>query len=99
MTKRVTHIEELYERHKAEDGALFKRYHSNMRAACLRPGGRVRYKRENRYFERRNQRGTPLLGRVFHHLVEDLYCTGRVYTVRNGKVVAIRDKPHPRQCL
>lgn len=89
---RFSTVNDLFERYNAEDDARFARYMSNMRAHCRRSGGYKRYRCESRYFERRNKKGTPLLGRVFYHLQENLYPQDRIYTVRNGKVVDVREK-------
>lgn len=88
MTKRTSSLAELAASYFAEDDARLERYQRNTHVAARRHS---LHELEIRYLERRNKKGTPLLGRIFYHLHEHLYPENRVYTVRNGKVVSIHD--------
>lgn len=92
MTKRTSTLEELSARYFEEDDARLEKYDRNHRAACLHSDKFTRCKCEDRYYARRLKTGA-MFRRIFYHLHEHLYPQNKIYTVRNGMVVATRDKP------
>ncbi|EBQ9308956.1 hypothetical protein ABPE25_004125 [Salmonella enterica subsp. enterica serovar Newport] len=90
---KYSYLHELYMAYTDEQDARLQRYMQNVRAACVRSGGYARYKRDSeKFFDRRSREWRRKVGRVFRHLNDDLWLTGKVYSVVNGKIVGIKDQ-------
>lgn len=89
---KYSYLGELYQAYTSEQEYRLQRYMLNVRAVCSRSGGYVRYKRDGKkFFDRRSREWCRKAGRVFRHLNDDLWLTGKIYTVVNGKIVRVRE--------
>ena len=89
---KYSYLEELYQAYTSEQESRLQRYMLNARAVCGRSGGYARYKRDGeKFFDRRSREWRMKAGRVFRHLNDDLWLTGKIYTVVNGKITDVRE--------
>jgi hypothetical protein len=88
---KYSYLEDLYQAYTSERENRLQRYMQSARAVCGRSGGYARYKRDGKkFFDRRSREWRRKAGRVFRHLNDDLWLTGKIYTVVNGKIVRVR---------
>jgi|AGFT01.1.fsa_nt_gi hypothetical protein len=89
---KYSYLQELYLAYTDEQDARLQHYMRNARAVCGRSGGYARYKRDSeKFFDRRSREWRMKAGRVFRHLNDDLWLTGKTYTVVNGKITDVRE--------
>ncbi len=86
MTRKFTDVATLCGSYQAQVYGRRERYRHILRAVCRRSGGYERFAREHRRYHCA-ERDNLLLGRVFYRLTE-MYPKGKLYIVRNGKIVA-----------